>query len=275
MSCITEISHSVLPQGLGVHAHDGHELIFICSGTAVMNTSSGRHTVRAPALVSIGHLEKHAVSASGKYERYVLILKPEQLPAGAERFQMFFVPQFQVLNVAPVFGPVKVLFDLLLAEHGRGEPSGGESWLLLSMLLLLFRNFPEAFPSGSGIVQTMRSVQAVLEQNMSETILLSALAARFHISVGYLCHTFKKVTGYGVLQYRLMVRLAFACGLLSGTGESISSIAEKSGFPDASSFARQFKKSLGCTPGQYRSRKASRQGEESSSQKAFRDAFLG
>ena len=261
MNCITGVSHSTLPPGVEAHFHDEHELIFICSGTALLKNSSGEHVIQAPALVSIGHLEKHAVSAEGEYERYVLTLRPEQLSAGSERLQMFFAPQFQVIGVSAVLRPMKMLFELLLEEYRRAEePDDGGVWLLQSLLLLLYRNYPKCFPTGSGIAQTVRSVQSVLEQDLSKKILLSELAGQFHVSVYHLSHSFKEITGYGVLQYRLMVKIAAACELLTQTEESISAIGEKSGFPDASSFARQFKKSLGCTPGQYRS--GARQGKE-------------
>ncbi len=255
MNCITSVSYSILPQGFSIHEHDEHELILIVSGTAILKNSTGEHRIAAPALVSIGHLEKHAVTASGEYERYVLTLRPEMLSTGSERLQLFFAPQFQVIDVSDFLQPMQTLFELLLAEaQHREEPADGGIWLLQSLLLLLYRNAPEFFPSGSSTAQTVRRVQYALEQNLSEKILLGELAEQFHLSVFYLSHSFKEITGYGVLQYRLMVKLSVACELLSQTDETISDIGEKSGFPDASSFARQFKKSLGCTPRQYRER---------------------
>lgn len=261
MDCITGIAYSVLPRGLAVHAHDEHELIFITAGSAALKTSSGEFAVRAPALISIGHLEKHAVSASGTYERYVLTLRPDRLPPECERLRMFFVPQLQVLDVGQIVSPMTLFFELLLAEAGAGaEPENGAVWLLQSLLLLLYRSFPECFPSCSGnTAQTVRRVQALLEQNLDETISLKDLSRQFHISVYHLSHSFKAVTGCGVLQYRLKAKIAVACELLATTDGSISQIGEKAGFPDASSFARCFKKSLGCTPRQYRRQTAERE----------------
>lgn len=253
MSCITGVTHRFLSAAPVVHAHDEHELILICSGRVRLKSSSGEQLLEAPALVSIGHLEKHAVSAEGRYERYVLTLRPEQLPAGSERLPMFFAPQFQVIRVEPVFEPMRQLFELLTREHACGkEPLDGEVWLLQSLLVLLYRNFPECFPCSGSILQTVRAVQAVLEQDLADEISLSRLAGQFHVSVYYLSHSFKRITGYGVLQYRLMARLSLACELLVQTDEPVSLLCQKAGFSDASSFARQFKKSLGCTPGQYR-----------------------
>ena len=253
MDCITGVSHNFLPSGFAAHSHDEHELILVCSGTAVFRNSSGEYTIRAPALVSIGHLEKHAVSACGDYERFVVTLRPERLSAGSERLRLFFAPQFQVIDVSPIVEPLQMLFGLLLEEYRcGGEPTEGAVWLLESILLLLYRNVPQYFPTGGGVAQTIRAAQNILERDLGKKILLGELAGQLHISVYYLSHSFKAMTGYGVLQYRLMVRLAAACELLSQTEETISTISEKSGFSDASSFARQFKKSLGCTPAQYR-----------------------
>ncbi|MDD6174329.1 MAG: AraC family transcriptional regulator [Firmicutes bacterium] len=253
MNCITSVTYSSLSSGFAAHSHDEHELILLCSGTALFRTSAGEQLIRAPSLVSIGHLEKHAVTACGEYERYVVTLRPEQLSAGSERLQMFFAPQFQTIGVGTVMEPLQTLFRLLLEEFRRGEePADGMVWLLESALLLLYRSFPQYFPAGTGVAQTVRAAQNILERDLSRKIALDELAGQLHISVWHLSHSFKAITGYGVLQYRQMVRLAAACELLAQTDESISAVCEKSGFSDASGFARQFRKSLGCTPREYR-----------------------
>lgn len=257
MNCITGVSHRILPAGFAPHAHQEHELIFVTSGAMRMKSSSGERIVRGPALVSIGHLEKHAVRAQGRYERYVLTLRPELLPAETGRLRMFFAPQLQVLPAEKILEPMRELFRMLLEEWERGDPEFPESgvWLLQSLLLLLYRSFPECFPSGSSAAaQLARQVQTALEAEPCAELSLRSLAREFHVSDSYLSHSFRSITGWGVMQYRMMVKLSAACELLLTTEESISAVGERAGFPDASSFARCFRKSLGCTPRQYRKR---------------------
>ena len=82
---------------------------------------------------------------------------------------------------------------------------------------------------------------------------LSEIAWFAGVSEEHLARVFHKVTGKTVMQYLKDYRLNFAKGLLARTGKPVAEIAESAGFASAVSFCRAFKKTEGCTPGDYRS----------------------
>lgn len=97
-------------------------------------------------------------------------------------------------------------------------------------------------------------VQAYLGQNFGQNITLGRLAAHFFLSETYLCELFKKNTNCTVLNFLIQIRLNNACLLLAESDMSIKEIAAAIGFNDYSYFGRIFRKKLGRTPDQFRSR---------------------
>ena len=56
------------------------------------------------------------------------------------------------------------------------------------------------------------------------------------------------------IEYCRAVRIARACELLEGGDTSQKRIAQSLGYEDVASFARVFRKAVGCAPGAYRKR---------------------
>ena len=63
---------------------------------------------------------------------------------------------------------------------------------------------------------------------------------------------FKKNYQATPMSYVLKLRLHEACTLLTGSGRAIAAIAYDVGFSDSNYFTRQFRKSFGMPPRQYR-----------------------
>jgi len=86
------------------------------------------------------------------------------------------------------------------------------------------------------------------EQRMS----LQDIAARVHTSPAYLSRKFSDEVGSSLIDYLTEYRLEKAKHLLASTNESISAIAEKTGFNSLHYFSTQFKKKENVTPKKYR-----------------------
>ena len=82
---------------------------------------------------------------------------------------------------------------------------------------------------------------------------LSDIAAQFNISEEHFCRVFKEYTGYRPFEYLNLVKLQKAKELLKNTSLSIGEVCIESGFESHSYFSMLFKRSNGCTPGEYRS----------------------
>ena len=86
------------------------------------------------------------------------------------------------------------------------------------------------------------------DPNMS----LTMAAGAFQLSENYVSSFFKEQTGINFLTYVENKRLQKSCRLLSGTSDTIDSIAFTAGYTSSHSFRRAFKRKFGVTPAKYR-----------------------
>lgn len=96
------------------------------------------------------------------------------------------------------------------------------------------------------------SVIQEIEDNYSDSIRISELAARHFISLQHLIRLFKAETDLTPYEYLKKYRLKKATELLIYSDFSIEEIAEQTGFSGANNFVFQFKNEYGITPGKYR-----------------------
>lgn len=99
---------------------------------------------------------------------------------------------------------------------------------------------------------SIRELMSYMEQHFSEPVTLDTLSARTHFSKGYLCKSFKAVTGYSPVDYLIRLRIDQACILLLSTTLSISSIGQIVGMESTNNFISQFRRVTGTTPAAYR-----------------------
>lgn len=91
-----------------------------------------------------------------------------------------------------------------------------------------------------------------LEGNFSENISLDALAKECGIGRFWLIKAFKSHWGIPPYAYLTNVRVRHALGLLRD-GQALAEVAFACGFSDQSHLTRMFKRSIGVTPGAFRS----------------------
>ena len=98
----------------------------------------------------------------------------------------------------------------------------------------------------------VEEIQRQFENDIVRAYSLIELADEYHISKYYLSHIFKTVTGYSVMDYLKVLRIAKAKALIAKTTMSISEIVETCGFSDSSNFSRDFKSNTGLSPSDFR-----------------------
>ena len=97
----------------------------------------------------------------------------------------------------------------------------------------------------------MDTVAAKLSDRLSERVTTRELAGMVHMSESQLNRSFRREKGLSPHQFRIEARLNAARYLLANTVLSLSEIALKCGFRDASALIHQFKARTGLTPGEY------------------------
>ena len=81
---------------------------------------------------------------------------------------------------------------------------------------------------------------------------VSGIAEALNIHPVHLSRTFRKVYGRTISEAILHYRIEYACRLLASEDEPLAVIAYNAGFSDQSHFTREFKRTIGMTPGKFR-----------------------
>jgi len=262
LGAVHSVSHQYTGQCYPSHFHNEHQMIFVASGQVRMRVSFAVYEVTAPAVLLLSNLEPHSVEAvTGEYERYTVTISPEgalgvlddRLLSGFIAHSEEFPRLISLTREDAVL--LSALFRLLEEEYGEETPPDGKDDILSSILLRLYRRYPASFPTAQdGMAKVVSSVRRILEQDLSEKLPLSALAAQFHVSVYHLERVFRAQTGYSLARYRMLCRLAAAREMLASTELSVGDISAAVGIGDMSNFSRYFKREMGMTPLTYRKR---------------------
>jgi len=93
-----------------------------------------------------------------------------------------------------------------------------------------------------------------LREHYRDGVSLESLAERLNYSSGHLAARFKERTGTSPMDYLIGLRLGRAIELLGGTDATLREIAGEAGYSDVYYFGRLFKKHVGLSPIQYRTR---------------------
>lgn len=102
-------------------------------------------------------------------------------------------------------------------------------------------------------LRMVEDIRQYIEENYADMNLsLNLLASNFGITANYLSGMFKKQFGMNFSAYLEQVRLSHA-ELLLETRLSIDDVALQTGYANADSFRRAFKRASGMSPSQYRS----------------------
>ncbi|MBD2870863.1 response regulator [Paenibacillus arenilitoris] len=99
-----------------------------------------------------------------------------------------------------------------------------------------------------------KAIRYTKEHYGDPDISIQKLCARLHISTGYFSGVFKKEVKMTFVQYLLHIRMEAAMELLRTTELKAFEIAERVGFADPNYFSFSFKKQVGVSPKEYRSR---------------------
>ena len=136
--------------------------------------------------------------------------------------------------------------DMLIKKF---EDEGSCDKELLAQIISFIRTAPKQCANANPIID---AIKKYIEEHISEDIRVSALAESLKISMYYLSHMFKAVTGITVTEYCNSIRIIKAKQMLITTDESINSIAQKCGFCTAAYLAENFTKIEKIAPTEYR-----------------------
>jgi AraC family transcriptional regulator len=149
--------------------------------------------------------------------------------------------------------------DAELTAGGAGGPLAAESLAnVLAVHLLrhvLAPRQPARRRDGTLPRAKLRAIVEYIEEHLGASPSLEQLAAVARLSPYYFARQFKRATGLPPHQYVIQRRVERAKQLLQGDDDfSLAEVAAHAGFSDQSQFSHHFKRLVGVTPGQFRTR---------------------
>lgn len=101
-------------------------------------------------------------------------------------------------------------------------------------------------------VETIKQIKKYMTEHLEKRFTLDALSSKFDIGLTSMKLCFKGVYGTSILAYIKAYRIQTAAHLLCLCNDSITTVAGKVGYENASKFAAAFKDILGISPLEYR-----------------------
>lgn len=257
----------------GEHTHNFYEIILINSGTGrhILNDVSFRY---APGHIFLLTPEDYHFFEIGTYTVFTYIKFTEQifverqLGGNIQPRQGQFETLLHNLNTVPESiikdkEEQKLIFplaDILLNEFNH--PKLHSRILMLevfgAMMTIIARNI-SGKNIGTGKVASLEKEKVLqvlshIRQNMDKKELLSQkhIAEVFNIAPGYVSSYLKKHTGTGLKKMITETRLKTAERLLKQSTYTVSQIADRVGFSDASHMNKMFQKYRGMNPTELR-----------------------
>lgn len=264
------------------HAHEFIELVLFAEGTTI-HEYAGKRFELTPGDVFIIHPgEPHAYADGRNVKLWNCIFLPEVLMPDLEYlkrmdgfFDMvmvepFFRSEAGMRNKLHLDAPTRIRVEELLTEMRleleRKTPGyEASARAMLIQLLVYVARFRAKLNSEakeadneelSGKRSLIRDCIRYIEEHYPEEIRLDNLADRAYLSPEYFSKVFKRLTSQTPIEFINNVRLEKAKNLLASSALPVTDIAYRTGFHDSNYFSRQFKKSTGLTPGDYRKRAA-------------------
>lgn len=252
-----------------VHMNDRHELYMMLQGDVTFSIEGRLYHLEPYDMLLISNQDIHCVMVNGEqaYERICIYFKPEY-------FQQFCTKKYNLLRL---FEREKRLEDGYRIDHENVKryeldkyfqqmqecyaanlPESGIllTSLLLKMLLEVNRAYDESRQTETeeeGNLTHSEKIDDIvryISENLEEKITLDDLTKRFYLSKYYLCHEFKKVTGFTVFDYIRYKRILSAKTKFQN-GQPINEVWRELGYEDYSNFYRTFKKITGMSPKEY------------------------
>lgn len=248
------------------HYHDFNKIIIFIKGNVTYMIEGKAYKLKPWDLLIIGQgqIHKPIIDSKEEYERFIIWFDPAMVSKHSRDhtnlLMCFELAARREINLMRISNDSLIKIKNIVQEliEAEQEPAFGhdvlKSALLLQLLIILNRLFvrEEAITHSQDILydKNITEVLTYINQHLNEDLSIPVLASKCFLSKYHLMRKFKSYTGYTLHQYILQKRLYRAKSMLSN-GESMTTISQKAGFNDYSTFVRAFKKEFGLSPREY------------------------
>lgn len=261
-------------------------IIFVKSGTGILNINNKAIVFMAPVLFCINELDSIKLEKGCEIEGQVIYFSPyiinskltiDRIRGNTDEIftnnisiyrDFFYLDPFIVRNEKLIglfdidqatYLRMLQLFKLLVEEITTFKnyywPCRSRSFLLEILFLIqyIYTDYKTEFNLELINPATeLNDIILYLHTNYAKKISINDLEKAFHINRTSLCKKFNEITGLSIINYLIKLRVKVATMLLRDTYLPISEITYRVGFNHKTYFTRTFKKVIGYSPSEYR-----------------------
>jgi AraC-like DNA-binding protein/mannose-6-phosphate isomerase-like protein (cupin superfamily) len=274
MSCPLDVLflHESGQRKVRMNRHDYFEVLYLCSGSAVLHIQDRMIPMAVGDLAVIGSTLYHRIECRSAMPLTIAALFFEshmiRCDGGSDSMQYlmpFLLQDGAFPHIIPAeTGVPRQVFEMMMRIHAERAAIPRARLALKTYLKMILSSLVTYYASYSGKAEIFhRQEQALdkirplfryLEENCGTSIQIKQAARVCGMSESHFMSIFKDVTGLSFLKYLNHYRVERAQVMLTHTGESIKNICQDVGFCDQSYFGAVFRKIVGITPAEYRRR---------------------
>ena len=239
-----------------LHTHPFTELFYVVDGKGEFNIQGQRFPVKPNDFVIINPQVEHTELSSPDEPLEYIVLGINGLSFSN------LTPVSEGGHPFPFFNLRDEQKDILRYLNAMVQEATSQSMSyelvchnLLEILLikiLRHQHFDLEVGKQSKATKDISFIKHYLETYYHESIQLEDLASMTHLSRFYISHSFKTEIGMSPMEYLIAIRIKESKILLRTTNYSISQVADIVGFTTPTYFSKQFRKSTGISPTDYR-----------------------
>ncbi|WP_321374800.1 AraC family transcriptional regulator [uncultured Draconibacterium sp.] len=249
------------------HRHDFFEVLYLQKGTGSHVIDGNKYDIEPPCVFFMSPGQAHKIEFSHDIEGFIYIFTSEfyllnqRNPNRLIEFPFFFTIR---QNNPPLLLTEKsdMLFLENLFKKGIEEIKQEDAYsvdILRSVLDLILTTCAALYPydenrwKGKGHIVVKKFFQ-LLEEHFHENLSVAEYADIMALTPNHLTQTVSQLTGKTSSQVIKSKQIIEIKRLLAHTNLSVSEIATTMNFPDQSYFAKFFKREVGLSPLQFRSK---------------------
>lgn len=256
----------------GTHSHEFAELVIVTGGKGLHVTGNDSWELTAGDVFVISGPREHEYRDLRELRLVNILFQPNQLKmrlldlTSVAGYHALFTLEPNRRSRQPTRSRLHLTnkeltqiigwVDRLEAELKNREPGFG--FMATAVFMQIIGQLSRAYgrspsPDGRALLRLGEALSH-LENHIQHSVNLEELARIAHMSRRSFLRVFQSATGTSPIAWQLGQRIQRASSLLRHTDKQITEIAFEVGFNDSNYFTRQFRKTTGLSPREYRAR---------------------
>jgi AraC-like DNA-binding protein len=239
------------------HRYRFHMLLCVVRGKCVHLLDFERVVCKPGSLLVVQAAQAHRFGPEQRWDGWIVLFPPEFLASGLESLPPQLWLQARELRLV-----ARAMEQMRQDSRIAAPPERVHALLRYQMNTVLLRlailHGRQQIPGANAIaLQRFRTFQRLVEQRFSQWHRVAKYASRIGCSEKSLTRAALAGAGVNAKEFITSRINLEAKRLLAHTGVSIAVLGERLGFQDPTNFVKFFKREVGCTPGEFRSRQSS------------------